>query len=149
MAVFMLRWMSNHVPRFRTLHTVDTFTWSILSSDMLILSKCAPVPITINSVLSSFSLRLSAVIQVLMSRMQSCNAVTASNSLALELVLNEIYNRLSSAYAWITIAYAICFYETVNDKWWLHKSVRQIKNGLKGGFVIYTLAKHCLNIWPL
>ena len=57
---------------------------------MLILSKCAQVPITINSVLSSFSLSLSAVIQVLMSRMQSCNAVTASNSLALELVLNEI-----------------------------------------------------------
>ena len=26
-----------------------------------------------------------------MSRMQSCSAVTASNSLALELVLNEIY----------------------------------------------------------
>ena len=66
---------------------------------MLILSKCAPVPITINSVLSSFSLSLSAVIQVLMSRMQSCNAVTASNSLVLELALNEIYNRLSSAYA--------------------------------------------------
>ena len=65
---------------------------------MLILSKCAQVPITINSVLSSFSLSLSAVIQAVMSRMQSCDAVTASNSLALELVLNEIYNRLSSAY---------------------------------------------------
>ena len=102
MAVFMLRWLSNHVSRFRTLHAVDTFTWSILGSDMLISSNCAWVPITVNSVLSSFtcSLSLSAVIQVLMSRTQSCNAVTASNSLALEPGLNGIYNWLSSAYTW-------------------------------------------------
>ena len=55
-----------------------------------ILSNCAWVPITINSVLSSFSLSLSAIIQVLMFRMQSCNAVTTSNSLTLEPGLNEI-----------------------------------------------------------
>ena len=96
-------------PKVWTLHTADTFTWSILSSDMLILSNCAQVPITINSVLSSFSLSLSAVIQVLMCRMQSCNAVTTSNSLALEPGLNETYNWLSSAYAvyvcWLSSAY--------------------------------------------
>ena len=89
-------------PWFRMLHTANTFTSSILSFDMLItiLSNCARVPITINSVLSSFSLSSSAIIQVLMFRMQSCNAVTASNSLTLEPGLNEIYNWLSSVSAW-------------------------------------------------
>ena len=38
------------------------------------------------------------------------------------------------------IFYAICFHETVNDKWCLHKSVRQTQNGLERGF-----AKHGLN----
>ena len=73
------------------------------------LDLCPRVPIKINSVLSSSSLSLSAVIQVLMCRMQSCNAVTASNSLALEPGLNEIYSWLSSAYAvyvcWLSSAY--------------------------------------------
>ena len=32
------------------------------------------------------------------------------------------------------IFYAICFHETVNDKWCLHKSVRQTQNGLERGF---------------
>ena len=49
MVVFMFRWLSNHVPRFRMLHTADTFTWSILSSGMLILSNCGRIPIAINS----------------------------------------------------------------------------------------------------
>ena len=35
--------------------------------------------------------------------MQSCNAVTVSNSLALEPGLNEIYN-------WLSSAYAVCVY---------------------------------------
>ena len=39
----------------------------------------------------------------------------------------------------IFLVYAICFYETVGDKWCLHKTVQETENGLERGF-----AKH----WP-
>ena len=35
---------------------------------------------------------------------------------------------------------AICFSETVDGKWYLHKTVRQTESSLEGGFV-----KHWLN----
>ena len=36
--------------------------------------------------------------------------------------------------------YAICFHESVHEKWPLHKRVRRTENGLERGFV-----KHWLN----
>ena len=79
MGVFMLRWLSDHVPWPGSKRCI----LQTLSRDQYWTAICL-------SVLSSFSFSLSAVIQVLMSRMQSCNVVTASNSLALEPGLNEI-----------------------------------------------------------
>ena len=38
------------------------------------------------------------------------------------------------------LVYAICFSETVDDKWCLHKTVRQTESSLEGGIV-----KHWLN----
>ena len=38
------------------------------------------------------------------------------------------------------LVYPICFHETVCDKWCLHESVRNFKNGVESGFV-----KHWLN----
>ena len=37
------------------------------------------------------------------------------------------------------LVYAIYFYETVHDKWYLHKSVWQTENGLERGFVKHWL----------
>ena len=89
---------SNHEPRFLATVTGQISVDPTLMQLMLTLASYCLVPIIKNSVLSSFNIRLSEIIQLLMSLMQSVMDLMAKSASADRLGLNDttVYRPRSS-----------------------------------------------------
>ena len=97
MWVAINNFVSNQAPRFLAEETAETLQSTTRMHWVLILANCWGVPITKNSDLSSFSLRLSVNIHERISSTQDSKALKAESSSIASLEQKEIYNCLQNS----------------------------------------------------